>query len=96
METAWRVCSQCMSASFELRLHFLLPIDVFLVCDEGNGHRSYQIWLNKKSQGFLMAKQGPLPSGAQSVSFGDIGKLSLHRNPYIVILSLQIGTVRLI
>jgi len=85
-----------MSVSFELRLHLLLPIDVFLVCDEGNGHKSYQIWLNKKSQGFLMARQGLLPSGTQSVSFGDIGKLSLHHSPYVVILSLQIGTVRLI
>lgn len=43
-----------------------------------------------------MARQGPLPSGAQSVSFGDIGKLGLLRSPYVVILSLQIGTVRLI
>jgi len=85
-----------MSVSFELRLYFLLSIDIFLVCDEGNGQKSYQIWLNKKSQGFLMARQGPLPSGTQSVSFGDIGKLSLHRSPHVVILSLQIGTVRLI
>jgi len=85
-----------MSVSFELRLYLFLPIDVFLVCDEGNGQKSYQIWLNKKSQGFLMARQGPLPSGTQSVSFGDMGKLDLHCNPYIVILSSQIGTVRLI
>jgi len=95
METAWRVCSQCMS-EFWTQANFLLPIDIFLVCDEGNGQKSYQIWLNKKSQGFLMARQGPLPSGAQSVSFGDIGKLGLLRSPYVVILSLQIGTVRLI
>ncbi|KAL9714709.1 hypothetical protein Ac2012v2_001367 [Leucoagaricus gongylophorus] len=48
--------------------------DVFLVCDEGNGQKSYQIWLNKKSQGFLMAREGSLPSETQSVSFGDIDR----------------------
>ncbi|KAJ3570120.1 hypothetical protein NP233_g4613 [Leucocoprinus birnbaumii] len=48
--------------------------DVFLVCDEGNGEKSYQIWLNKKSQGFLMAARGSFPSGTQSVSFGDIDR----------------------
>ncbi|KAF5357873.1 hypothetical protein D9756_001989 [Leucocoprinus leucothites] len=48
--------------------------DVFLVCDEGNGEKSYQIWLNKKSQGFLMATRGSFPSGTQSVSFGDIDR----------------------
>jgi len=43
-----------------------------------------------------MARQGPLPSGTQGVSFGDIGKLGLHRSPYVATLSSQIGTVRLI
>lgn len=49
--------------------------DVFLVCDEGNGQKSYQIWLNKKSQGFVLATRGTLPTGTQTVSFADIGRL---------------------
>ncbi|KXN92003.1 T-cell immunomodulatory protein [Leucoagaricus sp. SymC.cos] len=48
--------------------------DVFLVCDEGNGEKSYQIWLNKKSQGFIMTTRGSLPPGTQSISFGDIDR----------------------
>jgi integrin alpha FG-GAP repeat containing protein 1 len=51
--------------------------DVFLVCDDGHGQKSFQIWLNKKSQGFVLATQGSLPSGTQSISFGDIGKFNL-------------------
>ena len=47
--------------------------DVFLVCDDGRGRRSYQIWVNQKQDGFVLARQGSLPSGAQSISFADIG-----------------------
>ncbi|KAF9453642.1 hypothetical protein P691DRAFT_812990 [Macrolepiota fuliginosa MF-IS2] len=48
--------------------------DVFLVCDEGRGQKSYQIWLNKKSQGFVLATQGALPTGTQSISFADLDR----------------------
>ncbi|KAF7783261.1 hypothetical protein Agabi119p4_2637 [Agaricus bisporus var. burnettii] len=48
--------------------------DVFLVCDEGRGQKSFQIWLNKKSQSFVLAMQGSLPSGTQSISFADIDR----------------------
>lgn len=75
METVWLVRIQCrhhITVNSNLAL-----IDVFLVCDEGNGGKSYQVWLNKKSQGFVQATRGALPSGTQSVSFADIGTFNL-------------------
>ncbi|KAK2460674.1 hypothetical protein APHAL10511_007144 [Amanita phalloides] len=48
--------------------------DVFLVCDDGQGRHSYQIWVNKKQDGFTLSQQGSLPSGAQSISFADIDR----------------------
>ncbi|KAF8638878.1 hypothetical protein AX17_001933 [Amanita inopinata Kibby_2008] len=48
--------------------------DVFLVCDDGKGHRSYQIWVNQKNDGFSLSQQGSLPSGAQAISFADVDR----------------------
>ncbi|KAJ3514179.1 hypothetical protein NLJ89_g2518 [Agrocybe chaxingu] len=48
--------------------------DVFLVCEDGRGHKSYQIWINKKDEGFALSQEGPLPSGTQSISFADIDR----------------------
>ncbi|THU96321.1 integrin alpha N-terminal domain-containing protein [Dendrothele bispora CBS 962.96] len=48
--------------------------DVFLVCDGGNGVKSYQIWINNKDQGFKLEREGPLPSGVQSISFADVDR----------------------
>lgn len=48
--------------------------DVFLVCDDGNGGKTYQIWINKKDQGFLLSQEGALPSGTQAISFADIDR----------------------
>ena len=48
--------------------------DLFLVCDEDNGRdHYYQIWTNKKDDGFELAQTGRFPAGFQSVTFGDIG-----------------------
>ena len=47
--------------------------DVFLVCDEGSGKRSFQIWVNNKDSGFTLAQHEPLPSGVQAISFADVG-----------------------
>lgn len=47
---------------------------MFLVCDDDNGGKSYQIWVNNKSKGFSLAQQGSLPSGVQAISFGDIDR----------------------
>nr|GAT59367.1 predicted protein [Mycena chlorophos] len=44
--------------------------DVFLLC-EGN---TYQIWINKKADGFQLALQGSMPAGVQSVSFADVDR----------------------
>ena len=50
---------------------------MFLVCDEDNGVDKYfQIWVNKKDQGFEFAMQRSLPAGTQSISFADIGTVS--------------------
>ncbi|KAJ7665373.1 hypothetical protein DFH06DRAFT_311965 [Mycena polygramma] len=48
--------------------------DVFLLCDNGNGQNSYQIWVNNKADGFSLALQGPMPSGVRSVSFADVDR----------------------
>jgi hypothetical protein len=44
------------------------------MCDDGNGKKSYQIWINNKDAGFSLGQEGQLPSGIQSVSFADMGK----------------------
>ncbi|TFK34872.1 hypothetical protein BDQ12DRAFT_688981 [Crucibulum laeve] len=48
--------------------------DVFLVCDDGRGSKSYQIWVNNKDEGFTLSQQGSLPSGTQSISFADVDR----------------------
>lgn len=48
--------------------------DVFLVCDEGSGKRSFQIWVNNKDSGFTLAQHEPLPSGVQAISFADVDR----------------------
>lgn len=48
--------------------------DVFLVCDEGSGKRSFQIWVNNKDSGFTLAQYEPLPSGVQAISFADVDR----------------------
>ncbi|KAF8352219.1 hypothetical protein F5887DRAFT_874393 [Amanita rubescens] len=55
--------------------------DLFLVCDDGGGRRSYQIWVNKKEDGFFLSQRGTLPSGVQSISFADIGSASSTNDP---------------
>ncbi|KAG6917026.1 hypothetical protein DXG01_004152 [Tephrocybe rancida] len=48
--------------------------DVFLVCDDGRGGRTFQIWVNNKQDGFSLAQEGDLPSGLQTISFADIDR----------------------
>lgn len=48
--------------------------DVFLVCDEPSGRKSFQIWVNNKSRGFTLAQSGRLPQGTQSVTFADMDR----------------------
>jgi integrin alpha FG-GAP repeat containing protein 1 len=48
--------------------------DVFLVCDDGRGGKTYQIWINKKDEGFLLSQEGALPAGMQAISFADIDR----------------------
>ena len=56
------------------RVYADVLLDLFLVCDESNGDKSYQIWVNNKDSGFSLAQSGRFPRGLQSVSFADIGK----------------------
>ncbi|KAJ7246549.1 hypothetical protein B0H12DRAFT_1203288 [Mycena haematopus] len=48
--------------------------DVFLLCDDGHGGNTYQIWVNNKTDGFSLALQGSMPSGVRSVSFADVDR----------------------
>jgi integrin alpha FG-GAP repeat containing protein 1 len=47
------------------------------MCDDGRGGKSFQIWVNNKGAGFSLAQESPLPSGVQSISFADMGKVFL-------------------
>ncbi|KAF8263408.1 hypothetical protein EI94DRAFT_1740946 [Lactarius quietus] len=38
------------------------PSDIFLVCDEGGGKKSFQVWVSDPSEGFTLAQRGSLPS----------------------------------
>ncbi|KAF9484939.1 hypothetical protein BDN70DRAFT_824769 [Pholiota conissans] len=48
--------------------------DVFLLCDEGHGRKSFQIWINNKDDGFVLSQQGSLPPDTQAISFADIDR----------------------
>ncbi|TFY66482.1 hypothetical protein EVG20_g4607, partial [Dentipellis fragilis] len=48
--------------------------DLFLMCDEPGGDKSYQIWVNNKDEGFALAQSGRLPRGTQSVAFADMDR----------------------
>ncbi|KAN0105511.1 hypothetical protein V8E52_010950 [Russula decolorans] len=48
--------------------------DIFLVCDEGSGRKSFQIWVSNPNGGFTLAQSGSLPSGTQSVVFADMDR----------------------
>jgi integrin alpha FG-GAP repeat containing protein 1 len=51
--------------------------DVFLTFNDGRGGKKYQIWVNKKEEGFSLSQEGQLPFGTRAISFADIG-LSSH------------------
>ncbi|KAI9596507.1 hypothetical protein BDF19DRAFT_437639 [Syncephalis fuscata] len=47
--------------------------DLFVTCeDKSTDSPTYQIWINHKSDGFQLARNGTLPKGAGPVSFADI------------------------
>ncbi|KAI0059037.1 integrin alpha N-terminal domain-containing protein [Artomyces pyxidatus] len=48
--------------------------DIFLVCDDSTGQRSFQVWVNAKDDGFSLAQSGRLPQGTQSVAFADMDR----------------------
>jgi len=48
--------------------------DIFLVCDEGSGRKSFQIWVSNPDGEFTLAQSGSLPSGTQSVVFADMDR----------------------
>lgn len=48
---------------------------MFLVCDEeGTSNKYFQIWINDKADGFVLAQTGRLPSGVQAISFADMNR----------------------
>lgn len=48
--------------------------DIFLVCDDAAGKKSFQIWVSDPSGGFTLAQHGSLPAGTQSVVFADMDR----------------------
>ncbi|KAG2047539.1 hypothetical protein BDR06DRAFT_963815 [Suillus hirtellus] len=48
--------------------------DIFLVCQDSSGKKSYQIWVNNKDSGFSLDQSGDLPSGTQGISFADVDR----------------------
>ena len=47
--------------------------DLFLVCEDSSGRKSFQIWINNKDSGFSLNQTADLPSGTQGISFADVG-----------------------
>ncbi|KAG1748835.1 uncharacterized protein EDB91DRAFT_1111126 [Suillus paluster] len=48
--------------------------DIFLVCQDSSGKKSFQIWVNNKDSGFSLAQSDVLPSGTQGISFADVDR----------------------
>ncbi|KZT70220.1 hypothetical protein DAEQUDRAFT_725861 [Daedalea quercina L-15889] len=49
--------------------------DIFLVCDDlSSASKYFQIWVNNKDDGFMLAQLGRLPKGTQSISFADMDR----------------------
>lgn len=48
--------------------------DLFLVCDDGNGKKRFQIWTNDKTSGFHLRQSEQLPAGTQAISFADVDR----------------------
>lgn len=50
--------------------------DLFLTCQDPDGSSQpvFQIYINKKDQGFQLAQSGKLPRGAGQVSFADVDR----------------------
>lgn len=70
----WRLLSRSVSNRHEILCIVLKVVDIFLVCDEGStGSKYFQIWVNNKDNGFVLAHLGRLPQGTQSISFADMG-----------------------
>ncbi|KAF8894778.1 hypothetical protein BD779DRAFT_1609403 [Infundibulicybe gibba] len=69
-----RAWQNVWNASEESSPLFETRKDLFLVCDDGRGKKSFQIWVNNKSDGFSLAQEGSLPPGTQSISFADIDR----------------------
>lgn len=70
----------CLAGMVDLNLLALKfneesTLDLFLTCvDPSDSSRAtYQIWLNKKEQGFVFSQSGKLPKGSGQISFADIG-----------------------
>lgn len=73
--------------------------DIFLVCDDGAGRKSFEIWISDPSEGFTLAQRGSLPVGTQSVVFADMGTLTLSLNALMTLiypLSDRDGTIDLL
>jgi hypothetical protein len=70
MAIALQVWSNCFSHELNIYCHLS---DIFLTCDVGRGGKKYQVWVNKKKEGFSLSQEGQLPFGTQAISFADIG-----------------------
>ncbi|KAJ8581014.1 hypothetical protein M405DRAFT_869047 [Rhizopogon salebrosus TDB-379] len=48
--------------------------DIFLVCEDSSGRKSFQIWVNNKDSGFSLNQTADLPSGTQGITFADVDR----------------------
>src|SRR5437879_642479 len=51
-----------------------LTVDLFLTCQDDNGEKSFQIWINDKERGFVHSVGEKLPQGTGQISFADLGR----------------------
>jgi hypothetical protein len=69
--------------------------DIFLVCEDSSGRKSFQIWVNNKDSGFSLNQTADLPSGTQGITFADVGLSPFSHLPELILISIQTGTVPL-
>jgi integrin alpha FG-GAP repeat containing protein 1 len=51
--------------------------DLFLTCQNEDGSKSFQIWINDKEKGFVHNVEKNLPKGTGQISFADLGNYAM-------------------
>ncbi|KAH9170778.1 hypothetical protein EDB89DRAFT_2071520 [Lactarius sanguifluus] len=69
-----RISNPHSNAAVDLNGDCVAGSYIFLVCEDGTGRKSFQVWVSEPSEGFTLAQHGSLPAGTQSVVFADMDR----------------------